>query len=183
VSSISRQSPRVLFLDDDPDRAVVFLAAYPDAFWVQTAEECLARLSEPWDEVHLDHDLGGEAFVDHERDDCGMAVVRWLCDRPRPHLKDTRFVVHTHNPDAACLMALQLQLAGYGVEVCPFGCIVDPPAPPGRLQSLVARVLRWLRGGNVPRVAPNAAEREPGEVVGEPQSPAGRTTEVDPLRT
>ena len=55
---------RILFLDDDPARAEIFLAENPEAVWVQTADECIARLEEDWDEVHLDHDLGGERFVD-----------------------------------------------------------------------------------------------------------------------
>ena len=98
----SPPTPQLLFLDDAPDRAAVFLAAHPGAVWVQTAVQCLELLEKPWDEVHLDHDLGGEVLVDHERADCGMAVVRWLCEEPRPHLRDTRFIIHTHNPNAAC---------------------------------------------------------------------------------
>ena len=51
--------PKVLFMDDDPMRGEIFLNVHPDAVLVATAEECIARLAEPWDEVHLDHDLGG----------------------------------------------------------------------------------------------------------------------------
>ncbi len=144
-----RDRPRILFLDDDSERAAAFLAAYPDAAWVQTAEQCLARLGEAWDEVHLDHDLGGERLVDHERDDCGMEVVRWLCLEPRPHLRAARFFVHTHNPNAACIMALRLQVAGFQVEVRPFrrgvtgrdfvaGSLPDP-------RPLIGRVIGWMR--------------------------------------
>jgi len=143
-----------LFLDDDPIRGEIFLAEYPDAVWARTTEECLARLSEPWDEVHLDHDLGGEVFVDHERDDCGMAIVRWLCAQPRPHLKTTRFFVHTHNLNAACLMVLQLQLLGYDVQVRPFGAVLAQSACPGRLRSLAGRVIRWFLSGGDRGMAP-----------------------------
>ena len=59
---------------------------------MQTVEQCLNLLEQPWDGVHLDHDLGGEVLVDHERADCGMAIVRRLCEEPRPHLRDTRFI-------------------------------------------------------------------------------------------
>ncbi len=69
-----------------------FLAAHPGAACVQTLEQCLDLLQQPWDEVYLDHDLGGEVLVDHERPDCGMAVVRWLCEESRPHLRDMRFI-------------------------------------------------------------------------------------------
>jgi len=107
--------PRILFLDDSHDRAAAFLSAHPNAVWVQTVEQCIGLLQQPWDEVHLDHDLGGEVLVDHERADCGMAVVRWLCEESRPHLRDTRFIIHNHNPNAACMMVLHLQVMGFQV--------------------------------------------------------------------
>ena len=120
-----------------------FLTAHPDAVWVQTVEQCLELLEHPWDEVHLDHDLGGEVMVDHERADCGMAVVRWLCEEPRPHLRNTRFIVHTHNANAACMMVLHLQVMGYQVQATPFGAmsLVTGDSNPG---SLAGRLLRLL---------------------------------------
>jgi hypothetical protein len=134
----SSTSPaRRLFLDDDPSRASRFLRRYPDAVWVQTVEECLACLEEPWDEVHLDHDLGGEQNVDFERGDCGMAVVRWIVREPRPHLTNARFFVHTHNTNAACLMALHLQQSGYPADVRPFDSAFPPGA--GRRRSTSAQ--------------------------------------------
>ena len=153
---------RILFLDDDPIRGEIFLAEYPDAVWAQTTEECLARLCEPWDEVHLDHDLGGEVFVDHERDDCGMAIVRWLCAQPRPHLKNTRFFVHTHNLSAACLMVLGLQLVGYDVQVRPFGAVDARSAYPGRLRMLAGRVIRWFLSGGDRRLSPSEDQYRQG---------------------
>ena len=112
---------RILFLDDDPHRAEIFLAKNPQAIWVETVPDCLAKLEEPWDEVHLDHDLGGEQYVTHDREDCGMEVVRWLSLTARPHLQQTRFVVHSHNPNGATMMGMQLMVNGYKVEVRPFG--------------------------------------------------------------
>src|SRR5262245_60109865 len=85
---------RLLFLDDDPLRAELFLRENPHAVWVTTVGECVARLDDVWDEVHLDHDLGGKTFVDSSADDCGMEVIRWLCKGLRGHLKDTLFFVH-----------------------------------------------------------------------------------------
>lgn len=92
---------------------------------MQTVADCIGRLSERWDEVHLDHDLGGEQFVDHSREDCGMEVVRWICLEPRPHLKSARFLVHSHNIQAATIMGLQLLANGFKVDVRPFGA---PPS-------------------------------------------------------
>jgi len=120
---------RILFLDDDPARAEIFLAENPEAVWVETASECIARLEEPWDEVHLDHDLGGERFVDLSREDCGMEVVRWLCLEPHPHLLRTQFLVHSHNPVAAGMMAMQIRVSGFQVESRPFGVATNLPHP------------------------------------------------------
>jgi hypothetical protein len=128
-SSGPSRSRRVLFLDDDPGRGEIFLAANPDAVWVETADECIAKLAEGWDEIHLDHDLGGERFVDLSRDDCGMAVVRWLCLEPHSHLKETSFFVHSHNPVAAGLMVMQIREAGFRVEQRPFGMTATLPPP------------------------------------------------------
>jgi len=144
--------PRVLFLDDDPRRAEVFLAEHPQADWVQTAAGCITRLEEPWDEVHLDHDLGGEHYVDPEREDCGMEVVRWLCREPRPNLEATRFTVHSHNDNAAVLMAVTLAFGGYAVTQRPFGeppppATVPPPAPRVTLAALGQWVARRLGRG------------------------------------
>jgi len=138
---------RRLFLDDDPARAEAFLAEHPDAVWVQTAAECVASLAEAWDEVHLDHDLGGEHYVDPDRDDCGMEVVRWLAKEPRPHLRRARFVVHSHNMVAACIMAIEIRALGYRVEARPFG--LEPPevepAPPEGLRRHLARAVAFVR--------------------------------------
>jgi hypothetical protein len=140
---------RVLFLDDDPTRAEIFLAENPDAVWVPTVEECLARLAETWDEVHLDHDLGGETFVDCSREDCGMEVVRWLCLESRPHLATTQFFIHSHNPRAADLMVMQMYAAGFRVEARPFGFGPPSQAPSGAFGQVPAAHDRgwraWLR--------------------------------------
>jgi len=117
-------SLRILFLDDDPARAEAFLRENPQALWVQTVTECLAQLVETWDEVHLDHDLGGKTFVDINEDDCGMEVIRWLCKAPRDHLRQARFLIHTHNSIAGLLMVLEMRSRGYRAEFRPFG--LDP---------------------------------------------------------
>ncbi len=96
----------------------------PQAVWVQTAAECVERMREDWDEIHLDHDLGGKTFVDVNDSDCGMEVIRWLCKEPRPHLRETRFFIHTHNTIAGILMVLQMHACEYHTEFRPFG--IDP---------------------------------------------------------
>jgi len=133
---------RILFLDDDPTRRVEFLTHNPDAVWVETVADCINALRESWDEVHLDHDLGGEHFVDHDRDDCGMAVIRWLCEEPRAHLRSSLFVIHTHNRGAALAMIFQLQSMGYIVQERAFGAL--PPGPSIRRPAWMSRLGDFL---------------------------------------
>lgn len=147
-AGLGPDSRRVLFLDDDPRRAEVFLDRCPRAVWVERADDCIGRLAEPWDEVHLDHDLNGERFVDVMRDDCGMAVVRWLCSHERRHLREARFFIHSHNFSAASLMVECLLRNGYAAEYRPFGYdLVDflsfpPPSRPGAWGRIVSA---WRR--------------------------------------
>ena len=126
-SSAKRENrpTRVLFLDDDETRATIFLAMCPHAVWVQTAADCIAELEQTWDEIHLDHDLGGEQFVDTDRDDCGMEVVRWICLTHRPHLRATKFFIHSHNPLAATVMGVRMSVSGFMCEVRPFGVAAE----------------------------------------------------------
>ena len=147
---------RRLFLDDDPDRAAEFLAEYPDAVWVQTVIECVEQLQSDWDEVHLDHDLGGEHYVDADRDDCGMAVVRWLSFEPRRHLKPTRFFVHSHNAIAAYVMVLQMKALGFNVHAGPFSLGLWK-AKPERRPNLREIAVAWFRSFRRPKaVKPEA---------------------------
>jgi len=162
-----------LFLDDDPARAEAFLSENPVAVWVETVEECLVRLVEDWDEVHLDHDLGGRTFVDTSENDCGMEVIRWLCKEPRAHLRQTLFFVHTHNSVAGLLMVLQMRASGYKAEFRPFGLDLarllahdetdlkedaeTSAAPATRLR----RWLLWLRSWRGERKAASEARHDP----------------------
>lgn len=161
--------PRRLFLDDDPWRATFFLINHPEAVWVQTAAECIEKLGETWDEVHLDHDLGGEHFVEISREDCGMEVVRWLCLRPRPHLRRTRFTIHSHNPDAALMMGWQMTANGFSVEMRPFGSTA-PAREQGRSPrpSAFEALGRWAR-----RLLARGLDRTPETTVqtGTPPEP------------
>jgi hypothetical protein len=116
-----QRAERLLFLDDDPARAKVFLNEFPQAVWVETVKQCIDQLAQKWDEVHLDHDLGGRTFVDTNESDCGMEVIRWMCSEPRAHLRETQFFVHTHNSVAGLLMVLQMRSSGYKAEFRPFG--------------------------------------------------------------
>jgi len=116
----------VLFLDDDAGRTHRFLHRVPTAITVETAEACIERLragtgdpSRPtWDAIFLDHDLGGEIYVQSERTDTGMEVVRWM----EAHLPPIqKVIVHTHNDSAGVEMERRLAAVGYHVGYHPFG--------------------------------------------------------------
>lgn len=148
----------VLFLDDDEWRTGAIsdrLQAQPCRLvTVATAHECIALLeSERFDLVLLDHDLGGETFVDSTREDCGMEVVRRLKASPQPH---GAFIVHTMNPVAAAAMYLELSGLGYSVRQAPFGSSdfyaqvfrflgLDDPTPGRRKPTLAERVQEYVR--------------------------------------
>ncbi len=170
---------RRLFLDDDPARAAAFTARHPDAVWVETVPDCLSKLAERWDEVHLDHDLGGEYYVDSGRPDCGMEVVRWLTREPRRHLARARFTVHSHNMIAAYEMLLRLQGAGFRVKARPFGSTL-PEAPPPWLDFW--RRLRFGTSTRFRRVADRLARvrsRPPLKASTARIAPLDDSTETD----
>ena len=110
-------SLNVLFLDDSEARQKSFRSEVPSATIVATAEETIEALSEPWDLVFLDHDLGDEVFVDSDREDCGMEVVRWIVEH-KPSI--SKIFCHSLNRDARIRMGMALDAAGYDVEVIPF---------------------------------------------------------------
>jgi len=108
----------VLFLDDNPIRRKMFLSEVPSAQIVDTVAECIKKLEEEeWDYVLLDHDLGGETFVDSSRGDTGMEVVRWILEK-KP--KIGHVVVHSHNVPAANRMISLLEDGGYHCWYTPF---------------------------------------------------------------
>ncbi|UYN89915.1 MAG: hypothetical protein KIT08_01430 [Anaerolineales bacterium] len=113
----------VLFLDDNEDRIEVAKRHFgkigqSHLLIARTASQAIDFLAKAtFDLVHLDHDLGGEVFVDSDREDCGMEVVRWMVEN-RPNVKEV--VVHSWNIPAAGKMFAKLSQAGYAVKSEPF---------------------------------------------------------------
>ena len=109
----------ILFLDDNPTRIAHFRQAVPYATIVETAKDCVKQIdTEQWDWILLDHDLGGEEFVDSSRADTGMEVVRHLIEHKPDSLP--QIVVHSLNSLAREQMCLDLVLAGYEATPIPF---------------------------------------------------------------
>lgn len=108
----------ILFLDDDPARQKIFQSNCPSATIVATSAECINKLTNAvWDIVFLDHDLGGEIFVDSNREDTGMEVARWLSVNKK---EIGQIIVHSHNPAGAANMSSLLKASGYNTLEVPF---------------------------------------------------------------
>lgn len=105
----------ILVLEDNLDRQAQFLQRYPDAVIVATAPACVEQLDEAWEEIYLDHDLGGNLLEDG-REDCGRLVVLHILEHLPEHLRATRFIVHSANAHRARAMAEDLRRAGYHAE-------------------------------------------------------------------
>lgn len=107
---------RILFLDDRSKRIHAAQEKYTghDLTIVTTAKECIEKISnETWDQIRLDHDLNYESFVDSDRPDCGMEVVRFI-EKYINYLQfeGTTFWVHTSNRAAGLMMADKLEILG-----------------------------------------------------------------------
>lgn len=119
----------VLFLDDNPVRRKMFRSEVPYAKIVETSAECINALcdslcqdDEDFDFVLLDHDLGGEIYVDSNREDTGMEVVRWIVEN-KPVIG--KIIVHSHNVPASNRMVRALKNAGYKTSQIPFRYKMD----------------------------------------------------------
>lgn len=109
---------KVLFLDDMQVRIDSFKQKCPDAVIVEDAESCIQELKEnKYDMVFLDHDLGGEIYVDEKEKNTGSEVVRFIL---KEKIEIPQIVVHSHNPDASKNMHKDLKNAGYEVHLIPF---------------------------------------------------------------
>ena len=94
---------RILFLDDDPARHREFEEAHRRDYvtYCFTAAEAIRVLesAQPFDELHLDHDLGGRVFVKDVKE-TGYEVVLHLAEMSKDRLP-SRVIIHTHNLDGA----------------------------------------------------------------------------------
>ena len=98
---------KILFLDDNAERTKVFmdeinsLASLHDILinvdYCATADKCIELLSnKKYDIVFLDHDLGGEVYVDANRADTGSEVARYI-SKNQERFINTKFILHSLN--------------------------------------------------------------------------------------
>jgi CheY-like chemotaxis protein len=117
----------ILILEDDPERIQIFRRKIRGVNfqidYAETAEEAI-RLWEArnYDVVFLDHDLGGECYVDTSHKNTGSEVVRWAITRQQTFPLDQPYIIiHSLNTPAAQDMEDRLKRDGFeNVHRIPF---------------------------------------------------------------
>ncbi|MGB0925474.1 MAG: cyclic-phosphate processing receiver domain-containing protein [Minisyncoccia bacterium] len=123
-------NPNTYILEDDLNRMKWFNREFIGNSHSETADGIINLIKgrqEYIDILFLDHDLGGEQYVDSSVHNTGMTVVKWLCE---PHncalTKDIgKIVVHSLNRYAATQMTQMLHDAGYDASQIPFIHLVN----------------------------------------------------------
>ena len=124
----------IIILEDDDNRIEKFVSLFPSAQIVKTAKECIDILdrqvgsredapieqlarsnkgNKPCDLLMLDHDLGGEIYVDTNYSNTGSEVVRWI-EKNKPEIKE--IIIHSYNHSAAMMMIETLIRCGYDAK-------------------------------------------------------------------
>jgi hypothetical protein len=113
-------------LEDDMDRVDWFRSTWSEhSSFVHAIDYATAILLLPPfpDMLLLDHDLGGEIYVDPNLHNTGSNFCRWLTRTSVP--RDLPVIIHSHNPVGSEFMKDILMKAGFSsVERIPFGDIV-----------------------------------------------------------
>ncbi len=134
---------KILFVDDENERRKLFAKRWPDAeiFTCETSENAISIVNEEYDEpfnyVYLDHDLGTierEPSEDMYEKSSTFPIstrpfVRWAC-RESAKLqarlfKNTFFVIHSWNTEAAEWIQKMLTDYGYNVRIERFNYKAD----------------------------------------------------------
>ena len=115
---------RILFLDDDEERHKRFRMETIgcDVVHVRTVAECIQAImeNEPFDEFSLDHDLGGQVYVQEEQG-TGTEVARWIAEKMPEDKRPERVIVHSFNFEGSKRMLGLLRGAGIHAYRLPFG--------------------------------------------------------------
>lgn len=117
----------IFILEDDDMRVQAFipfiLNQQPTAsiYVADNVEEAkkILMLVPKWDCIFLDHDLGGDQYVDSNNENTGYQIAKFIKIN---HIKYTSCIIHSHNPAGAANMKLVLEDA----IVMPFGYFIKP---------------------------------------------------------
>lgn len=119
----------IIVLEDNEERIKKFIELFPSAVITRTAKECIDILerqiarhgmsysNKSCDLLMLDHDLGGEIYVNPNNFNTGSEVVRWI-EKNKPSIKE--IIVHSYNSSASEGMVDVLARSGYNAKRQPF---------------------------------------------------------------
>lgn len=117
---------RIFILEDDPARITAFQFALVNhdltiCKWLGGPDGAIKRFdySKQYDLILLDHDLGGQVYVNSDEEETGFQFVKHLGKRPESW--DPPVVVHSWNPEGAKNMQKLLEENGWSVYLSPFG--------------------------------------------------------------
>jgi CheY-like chemotaxis protein len=117
---------KVFILDDEPIRIEVITRyirknGVPETIIVSAsnATEAKDKLKEgqPWDELYLDHDLGGLIYVDSLEENTGYQVAKFIVDT---NIKYEKVIIHSLNYDGAKRMQQVLKINAHTIPVTMF---------------------------------------------------------------
>lgn len=122
---MNNENPNIYILEDNSARMRWFRSEFLNPTHSEFADgiiDAIKSRKEKIDVLFLDHDLGGETYVDSSEHNTGMTVVNWLCEPHNISLRDDigQIVVHSLNTDAAKVMTQKLVRAGYNADRIPF---------------------------------------------------------------
>jgi hypothetical protein len=119
---------RCFLLEDDEFRTKWFLKTF-NVNWTTAVsyEEAVFKFDGPYDRLFLDHDLGD---VNDPFEKTGYSFVKWLCAHKLEYIRNSKVVVHSHNPDGAHNMASFLVDNKIDVELIPFIMLIENPKIP-----------------------------------------------------
>lgn len=108
---------KILILEDDQNRIDIFkinLIGESVDYCIEAKEAIKLINAQKYDLIFLDHDLGGEIYVNSDDENTGYQVAKII---PNSINKDTKVIVHSFNPAGAKLM---MQAIGRNAVRIPF---------------------------------------------------------------
>lgn len=95
---------RIFVLEDNKDRIYWFKRIFKDfdLTIAMSTKGAKLRYNGVYDILFLDHDLGGEVYVDSKEENTGAGFARWLMKDEDPYgVSFNQVVIHSMNPTGA----------------------------------------------------------------------------------
>lgn len=127
---------KIFILEDDINRVRVFadrLGRQHTLVFADTAQKAIEIIQgeteggQSFDVMFLDHDLGGEIYVDTEKENTGSGLARWMEGYEAVYtlIGQPVIVIHSLNPAGVHYMAETLKKQFSNIHTIPFTCLLD----------------------------------------------------------